>query len=264
MNLSTFTAAPPPAAPATATVTSEHEPTTEDLAPSRRSVAWHLEYARRVGQHRNVTVDSPTDLTPNERHALAQSLAKFQIGETGDGRHLFEAADSSGTTLRYRDALAMFVAEEQEHARLLDLVIRSLDAPLRTSHWTERVFVSLRRMKSLRTEVLTLLVAELVALSYYAAIADGVPELSPVFDRIHDDEVHHIDFHAETLPRLLRQWPGPVRQVVRLFWNVLVVGTSVVVALDHRKALRVANVRPTTFIRRVWSDRRHLDHQLFG
>jgi len=225
---------------------------------------WHLDFARRVDQHRPVTIDRLDGLSPADRHALAQSIATFQVGEHGEGEHLLSAASESQATERYKDALSMFIVEEQEHARLLGLVLTAIDAPLRTSHWTERVFVMLRRLKSLRTEVLTLLVAELIALSYYSSLSRGVPQLAPVFERICEDELRHIDFHADTLPRHLNQWSPAVRMAVRMLWNVLVTGASVVVAFDHRKALRVARVSPWRFMQDVWSDRQGLDQRLFA
>lgn len=231
-------------------------------APARR-IAWHLEFARRAGRHRDLEITPASTLSPRDQHALAQSLATFRIGESGTGEHLLAAARDAETTDRYRDALTMFVHEEQEHARLLTLVLDSIENPFRTTHWSDRVFVFLRRIKSLRTEVLTLLVAELVALTYYRALRDGLPEHHDVFDRIYEDEVRHVEFHADTLPTHLQRWNPMTRWVVRLLWNVLVTGTSIVAGLDHRKALRVVDVSVPRFAARVWRDRRELDRRLF-
>jgi hypothetical protein len=46
--------------------------------------------------------------------------------------------------------------------------------------------------------LLTLLVAELIALRYYSALRDGVaaPSLACVFACIHADEIRHVEFHA--------------------------------------------------------------------
>jgi len=230
----------------------------------QKKLPWHLDFARHAGRHRHVDVDRPATLTPEQRSALAISLSTFQIGEDGTGEHLLAAAKEAAATRRYRDALAMFVIEEQEHARLLALVLRAIDHPLRTSHWTDRVFVFIRQIKSLRSEVLTLLVAELIALSYYSAMRDGVREFADVFGRIYDDEVRHVDFHADTLPHHLDQWSTGTRALVRVLWNVLVVGSSVVAALDHRAALRVVGVSPARFVRSVWTDLRNLDQRLFS
>lgn len=195
---------------------------------------------------------------------LGRSLATFQLGESGDGVHPGEAAERAGASEPYRHALAAFVCEEQEHARLLAMVLGAIDYPLRDSHWADRAFVVIRRAKSLRTEVLTLLVAELVALTYYRVLAERFAVFAPIFEAIHADEVRHVDFHAETLPQHLDRWPTPVRAGVRVAWNALVLGAAVVVAVDHRRALRHTSVGPAGFVRSVRGDLRSLDRRLFG
>ena len=114
--------------------------------------------------------------------------------------------------------------------------------------------------------MLTLLVAELIARRYYSALRDGVaaPSLACVFACIHADEIRHVEFHAQTLAPLLRRWPTPIRWMVRLLWNILVTGTSVLVALDHRSVLRLAGVGSREFIANVWRLRNDLDDRLFG
>lgn len=218
----------------------------------------------RSARHADVVLDvSP--LPAPDRAALGRSLATFQLGESGTGEHLFAAAAADGASPEYDAALRAFIAEEQEHARLLELVLVSIEQPTRDSHWTDRVFVLIRRLKSLRTEILTLLVAELIAIRYYGALAGGVadPAIADVCRRIHDDEIRHVDFHAETLPPRLRTFPRPVSVLVRVLWNVLVTATSVMVALDHRAALRLAGVGPREFVVDVWALRAALDRRLF-
>lgn len=156
--------------------------------------------------------------------------------------------------------------EEQEHARLLELVLKSLGQPLRSSHWTDAAFVFVRRLKSLRTEVLVLLMAEVIAVGYYQALRDGVDSevLADVFARIHQDELVHIQFHGETLPTFLERWPRPVHTMVRLLWNVMVVGGGLLVAVDHRKALRLVGTSVVEFLSAVSDVRSDLDQQLFA
>lgn len=228
--------------------------------------AWKRDFDDHAGQHAGVKVSTVSPLTGPACSALGRSLATFQLGESGTGAHLLAAARASDAEPEYVDALDAFITEEQEHARLLAIVLGALDHPLRTDHWTDRIFVMVRRLKSLRTEVLTLLVAEVIALRYYSALRDGIesPELAEVFGRIHADEIRHVEFHAATLPVRLGAWPRPVRGLVRLMWNTLVVGSSVVVAVDHRAALRLVGVKPAAFVREVLQLRAGLDEQLFG
>jgi rubrerythrin len=118
----------------------------------------------------------------------------FQLGESGDGTHLLEAAGLSMAGDEYLGALTRFVAEEQEHARMLAAVLEALAGPLLSHHWSDRLFVLARRARSLVTEVLVLLIAEVVALTYYSTLRDGLPSsgLREVVARIHADELVHV------------------------------------------------------------------------
>ncbi|MEM7094668.1 MAG: ferritin-like domain-containing protein [Actinomycetota bacterium] len=229
---------------------------------------WATDFAARADRHRDVVVTAEeiesAGLTVGTLDRLGRSLATFQLGESGDGDHLRQAAAISGAGSEYRAALASFVREEQEHGRLLAMVLDEMEYPKRTEHWSDRVFVLLRRSKSLRTEILTMLVAEVIALSYYSSMRDGFPVFAEIFGRIHDDGVRHVEFHAETLPSYLAQWSPPVRAGVRFAWNVLVMGSAFVCAADHRKALREAGVSPRDFVVQVHADLRELDWKLFA
>ena len=219
-----------------------------------------------AGRHRCVTSVAAPQLSERDRRVLFASLATFQIGETGTGEHLFAAADAAGSSDEYVEALRLFIAEEQEHARLLGLLLADAGHPLLEAHWTDSVFVLLRRFKSLRSEVLTLMVAETSALRYYAALRDGLAEheCSDVFARIHSDEVRHVDFHCSTLPDHLRQFEPATHQLGKMLWNVLVTGTSILIAVDHGAALGVAGVSRRAFVRDIWRTRREISARLFA
>ncbi|MEM9565185.1 MAG: ferritin-like domain-containing protein [Actinomycetota bacterium] len=239
------------------------EPSTSGAAADR---PWSARFAAVAGQHRDVAVDVSEIEASRLLAECGPSLATFQLGETGTGEHLFAAARIAGVDDDYLAALRAFVVEEQEHARMLGLLLDAIAQPRRRSHWSDRIFVVLRRFRSLRTEVLTLLVAELVAVRYYSALAAGtrVAALSELCGRIHADELRHLDFHADTLPEHLRRF-GPVAGViVRLAWNALVVVASVLVAADHGRALASVGCTRRRFVADLWSLRRDLDRRLFG
>lgn len=83
----------------------------------------------RVERH-PIPWDDGIDVAPFPRRALLKSLATFQLGESGDGAHLRLRAERQSHPA-YADAVDLFVAEEQEHARLLAEVLGRLGAPLR-------------------------------------------------------------------------------------------------------------------------------------
>lgn len=226
---------------------------------------WRYRLDERAGGHAHLRRLDRAGLDPATAVLLGPSVAIFQLGESGTGEHLFEAARRAGTGADYQRCLERFVGEEQEHARLLALVLDALGQPVRQRHWTDQVFVLIRRAHSLRTEVLVLMVAEVLALSYYSALAEGVtaPELADVFARIHADELVHVAFHTDTLPAQLRRFPRPVHALARLGWSTLVVGAAVVVAKGHGRLLAHLGVPRRRFLRQVVADRRRIGAALF-
>lgn len=226
---------------------------------------WLDAFTARAGRHREVDAVDSGDLDDAIAALASRSLAIFQLGESGTGEHLFAAARSAGVDAAYLACLERFVAEEQEHARLLAVVLESLDATLLTEHWSDRIFVLIRRAHSLRAEVLVLMVAEVIALSYYGALRDGIgsPALADVFARIHDDERFHVEFHCQTLPERLSRFPRPVQRAARAAWMTLVTGASLVVARDHGRLMGRVGVSRRAFLHRVAGDRRQVGASLF-
>ena len=234
-------------------------------SPATGSDTWLSRLSERAGGHAHLTGVDHTGLDPTTAGLLGPSLAIFQLGESGTGEHLFEAARRAGTDADYQACLERFIGEEQEHARLLALVLDGLGQPLRHRHWTDGAFVLIRRAHSLRTEILVLMVAEVVALSYYGALADGVtsPGLAEIFGRIHGDEEVHVAFHSDTLPHQLRRFPRPIHTLSRVLWSTLVLGAALVVAKDHGRLLAHVGVPRRRFLRQVLADHGRIGAALF-
>ncbi|MEU7019549.1 ferritin-like domain-containing protein [Streptomyces sp. NPDC046203] len=180
--------------------------------------------------------------------ALVRSIQRFQVGEDGDGAQLLAKARRAGIP-GYGEAAALFIAEERDHARML----AAAGAGTLDGHWTDAAFVRLRRTLGLRTEVLVLMVAEVVALRYYRALRDGTddPLVTEVAGRILADEERHVPFHCRRLRADLGGGPRPVRRGTTAVWRGLVAGAALVVAYDHGPALRALGVSRTAFFRDV-------------
>jgi hypothetical protein len=215
--------------------------------------SWNDVLTARHGAHCDIT-DATMQATSLEgawaRH-LGRSLAVFQVGESGDGGRLLAAATPQPE--EFRSALSLFVQEEQEHARLLSVLLRAMGHPLRQSHWTDSVFIRVRRLMSLRTELLVLLVAEIIGGEYYRVVSDTVPDeaVAGVLHRIADDEAVHLSFHVDTLRGLCAAWSASTNRLVRSVWTILLTGASIVVALGHRRVLTLAGVTVREFVRKV-------------
>ncbi|MFE1382038.1 ferritin-like domain-containing protein [Streptomyces sp. NPDC058740] len=187
--------------------------------------------------------------------ALIRSLQRFQVGEDGDGAQLRAKAAGAGDPV-YAEAVDLFVAEEQNHARMLALLLAAAGAPTLAGHWTDAAFVRLRRLLGLRLELLVLMVAEVVALRYYLAVRDGTrdPLAAEVAGRILADEERHVPFHCRRLREDLASLPAPARRATTAGWRLLLAGAALVVAYDHGPALRGLGVRRSAFVRDVVRD----------
>lgn len=226
------------------------EVTIEATAEAR----WRAEFERQRYRHSAIRLEAVGPVAPVVRRGLAASLPAFQLGESGMGLHLLPEAERDGTE-DYLRAMEHMVWEEQEHARLLADVCKVLDIDLIETHWTDEIFKRTRRLSGLRAETLMLLVAEFISVPYYRTLAAGVgePELARVFARIAADEERHLEFHVATLPRHLNRWAPSIQKVARSIWRTAMTGSAIVVALDHRKALRACNSGVLRFVREAMS-----------
>jgi hypothetical protein len=179
---------------------------------------------------------------------LIRSLQRFQLGESGEGAHLRRQAARTGDS-SYRDAIDLFIREEQEHARLLARVLQKLDAPLLSHHWSDTCFILLRRLFGLHHELLVLLIPEMIAKRYFRALRDGLHDrvLRSVCAQILHDEEGHLGFHVDFLQGALGALSLPARALLRGVWRQLFRAACIAVLFDHRSILRATGVSPAKF-----------------
>ena len=147
-----------------------------------------------------IAFDGGCEIPDPVRRPLVESIRRFQLGESGDGEQLLRKAARAGDP-EYLRAAEIFVAEEQQHAALLLRLLGYLGGQPMRKHWSDAVFVRLRRLMGLRTELMVLTVAEVVALSYYGGLADAGPDavVRAVAARIVADEHPHVRFQQDRL-----------------------------------------------------------------
>ena len=199
---------------------------------------------------RRATGDPNWDSGARLPAAVVRSVQRFQVGEDGDGANLITKSDGAGDA-GYTTAVRMFVAEEQNHARMLALLLAAAGTPTISGHWSDTVFVRLRCALGLRLELMVLMVAEVIALRYYRALRDGTDDAltADVAGRILADEERHVPFHCQRLRDAFS--PGPLRTVAYGLWWFLMAGVAVAVAVDHGSALRRLGVDRRAFVRDV-------------
>ena len=201
-----------------------------------------------VNRETRADISFPDQLTmPAElRTPLIKSLQRFQIGETGEGKHLRKYASLMNDAV-YEEC----IKEEQFHARVLAQIIQALDGTLLSWHWTDLAYICLRRMFGLKTEVFIMLIAEIIGKCFYRACADNLDNrlLSDAFSLIVLDEIGHLEFHTYFLQDRTKTFPHAVRRGVHYAWCVIFVVACLVFIADHKSTLVALKVAPRDFLR---------------
>jgi hypothetical protein len=202
-----------------------------------------------------IDFDAECRLPDAVRRPLIESVRRFQLGESGDGEQLLRKAAQAGDP-EYLGAAKLFVADEQQHAALLLRLLGYLGGEPMSRHWSDAVFVRLRRLMGLRTELMVLTVAEVVALSYYGglAVAGPDPVVRAVAARIVADEHPHVRFQEHRLRVGFAHSGLAARLVAVAFWWLTAIGATVVVAVDHGPLLDAIGYRRSRFVRDVLGD----------
>jgi hypothetical protein len=178
---------------------------------------------------------------------LASSLARFQAGETGEGRVAWQIQRVGWENIDddYRVALKLFIAEEGRHARILGGWVRALGGPpAPLDHWSRKGFSFARRLVGIRMKLLVMLAAEVVGIGFYSVLADTLPPgpLQASLAELCRDEEHHLAFHGDFFRSAATSGLG--RLLFRAgYWPVGLAATLACV-LDHRRTLTIVGASP--------------------
>ncbi len=168
--------------------------------PPSPFAAWLRYFQGNCRDRREPDWDAPVVGAPKLMSLIATSLAHLQLGESGDGTVLLHgAARVYAVDPDYAAALALFIAEEREHARLLARSVLRLGGRLVQRHWTHACFRSFRHALGPRFELQILLIAEIVGTAFYRLLRRHGPDpvVAAVCDLLLTDEDRHLAFHRE-------------------------------------------------------------------
>lgn len=220
----------------------------------------HFEANTRLN-HEMQLPEAPCGLPDDIRVPLAQSLATFQLGESGGGTRLRRYTRSIATLENlkgYQRAVDLFVVEEQSHAALLARTVTHLRGQLMEKQWTNSIFRWMRDLVNLEFNIQVLLTAELIAEVYFGLLALRCPDpvVQVVAKKLLRDEMGHLAFQRDFLFERLKTLTPAMQKVWRLQFQMIHLGTAAVVAWDHRECLRGLGVTQADFrarAARCWS-----------
>ena len=229
------------------------------------SNAWLRYYQNNPNNWTDPEWHVPSPLDPKTKRALALSLSHFQLGESGDGNFLFaQARKQAPDDAAYHQALELFIAEEQTHARLLEQLVHHFGGGTIKRHWTHALFRLARRALGLNFELQVLVIAELVGTAYYRLLHARTrdPVLEQACDRILRDETRHIDFHADWLCDFQWRLLPLERSIWSAQFQILFSAAAQVAWTDHRSCLSAMGVKRREFFREARRECIHFLKQL--
>lgn len=194
----------------------------------------------------------PSPLDARTQRLLAHSLSHFQLGESGEGRFLFAQAKAQiSDNAAYHEALKLFIAEEREHARLLERLVYRFGGATIRHHWTHAIFRLARRALGFKFEIQVLVIAELVGTAYYRLLHRQTRDrvLEEVCALILKDEAQHIDFHADWLGDFQSRLLPIECEGWNLQFQILFAAAAQVAWIDHRHCLGAAGASRREFFR---------------
>ena len=232
-----------------------------ELAPSRSrkpssSADWLAYFTRNAAALRPSPWHSGVELSAAEREAVSQSVATFQLGETGGGTHLTAAAARYAAASGDHDYLAavrLFIAEEQRHGRELGRWLDLAGIPRIERHWSNGAFRRLRQLAGLELMISFLLAAEVLAKVYYAALRKATRSvvLRALCEQILKDEVAHIRFQSRRLALLRAGRSRLGLSLAAALHCLLYAATAIVVWQTHRRALVAGGLHFRAFCRKT-------------
>ena len=149
-------------------------------------------------------------------------------------------------------ALKLFLREEQRHSKTLARFLQIENAPCLRKHWVHSVFRWMRGLAGLELCLKVLVIAEVLARPYYAALRDatGSPLLRSICQRIFEEEGAHLRFQAFALSRFQNRHRRLTQAFIKTSHVVLLASTAALVWVEHKAVFRSAG---RTF-RQFWGE----------
>lgn len=184
-----------------------------------KSYSWSA-YFEENNKHRlQIDFSKETELSEKERKLIFPSIQWFQKGEASDGAYLLKCAKQyaeKNHNLEYFKAIQWFICEENRHSWYLKQFMNFYQVSECKKSVLDNIFRRLRKINGLKSEIIVLVTAEMIALSYYSALAECSTSLAlkSICRQMLKDELRHIVFQSNTLYQLKIT---PLENLLRIF-----------------------------------------------
>lgn len=174
------------------------------------------------------------ELNRGQKRLIFPSIKAFQIGEGSDGAHLTAVVKAFAEKTEYPEfpeIMRWFIVEENRHSQMLKAYLETYGEECEKSLWIDNIFRGLRKLMGIECEVIVLVTAEMIALSYYDALADATDSvlLKDICAQMLHDELIHIVLQSDTLNRISSGRAEFFNTISRVTRKILMSVTSSVV-----------------------------------
>ncbi len=175
-----------------------------------------------------INFSNEQEISEKNKNLIFPSIRAFQKGEGSDGRYLMRSVDdyiNKNGQKEYHDAMQWFVKEENCHSAYLKEYMDFYKIKPAKHSALDFIFRKLRQFSGLKSEITTLVTAEMIALTYYDALSKCIysPALKSICKQMLHDELAHIIFQSHTLNRLnLNKFDNLIRIILMEVTSVFV------------------------------------------
>lgn len=143
-------------------------------------------------------------LSEYDKKLITPSIAAFQCGEHSEGLSLKKYAKKFSKLYDenvYNEVIDWFIKEENFHSHYLYVFMKGENIPIRKKNQLDRIFRKIRQCSGIESEIITLVTAEIIALTYYSVLGDATDskELKKICRQMLHDELPHIVFQSYTI-----------------------------------------------------------------
>lgn len=161
------------------------------------------------------------ELTEEEKRLITPSIKAFQIGEGSEGKHLSKVVKKFAKKNHYEayiEIMRWFILEENRHSQTLKKYMEVYGIEPVSKLGIDRIFRILRKQMGLECEIIILVTAEMIALSYYTALGKATNSdlLKTICKQMLNDELKHVVLQSNTLHRISQKRNNLINGLIRM------------------------------------------------